>query len=64
LIVTDVLAAHSYLLFSGDEEKIKKIFSKRIGHLPGFENAGYMFLRKVVSRKKQVQPKALMFLEK
>lgn len=61
LIVTDVLGANSYLFFSGKDEKVKKIFRKKVERIEGVDG-GYFYLPKVVSRKKQVQPKVLELL--
>ena len=62
LMITDVLAANSYLLFVGEEEKTAELFHKKMetGHgAPG----GMIYLPKVVSRKKQVQPVGLGLLK-
>ena len=61
LMITDIIAGDSYLFFAGNESKIKPLFKKkveRIGDLKG----GIIFLKKVVSRKKQVQLKVLELL--
>jgi len=62
LMVTDVLASNSYLFFAGDEEKIKRMFSKKIEHI-GDLQGGIIYLPKTVSRKKQIQPKVLELLK-
>ncbi len=61
LMVTDVLAGHTYLFFAGNVEKVKKIFGKKVEEISGLDG-GIIYLRKVVSRKKQVQPKVLRML--
>ena len=61
LMITDVLAGHTYLFFAGNEEKVKRIFNKKVENLPGLDG-GIIYLRKVVSRKKQIQPEVLKLL--
>jgi len=61
LMATDILAGNTYLFFAGNEDKIKRAFKKKVEHIEGLDG-GIMYLRKVVSRKKQVQPKALKLL--
>ncbi len=61
LMITDILSTNSYLLFSGEEEKVSKLFNKKIEKIEGLEG-GIIFLPKVVSRKKQVQPKIIKLI--
>ncbi|MBT3450499.1 manganese-dependent inorganic pyrophosphatase [archaeon] len=61
LIATDVVDVESHLFYAGNEEKIKKLFHKKIIKLDKIDG-GYMYLKKIVSRKKQVQPKVLELL--
>ena len=61
LMVTDIVAGNTYLFFAGDTEKVKKIFGKKVEKISGLDG-GIVYLRKVVSRKKQVQPKVLRLL--
>jgi manganese-dependent inorganic pyrophosphatase len=61
LMVTDIVAGNTHLFFAGNVEKVKKIFNKKVEKIPGLEG-GIVYLRKVVSRKKQVQPKVLGLL--
>jgi manganese-dependent inorganic pyrophosphatase len=62
LVVTDVLATNSYLFFAGDEKRIKPLFKKKIEHIESIEG-GIIYLPNMVSRKKQIQPKALELLK-
>ncbi|MBT4935606.1 manganese-dependent inorganic pyrophosphatase [Candidatus Woesearchaeota archaeon] len=62
LMVTDVIATNTYLFFAGDEEKVKKLFHKKIEKFAGL-SGGIMYLPKVVSRKAQIQPKVLKLLK-
>ena len=62
LMITDVLATNTYLFFAGDEKRIKPLFKKKIEHIEGLKG-GIIYLPKVVSRKKQIQPKALELLK-
>ena len=61
LMVTDVLAGGTYLFFSGDEGEIKPLFKKKIEKIPGLDG-GIIYLPRVVSRKKQIQPNLLKLL--
>ena len=62
LMITDVLAANSYLLFVGEEERMAELFHKKIEKIKGVPG-GMIYLPKVVSRKKQVQPVGLGLLK-
>ncbi len=55
-LVTDVLAANSYLFYEANEKEVKKKFRKKV------VEPGIMYLPKVVSRKKQIQHKVLEML--
>jgi manganese-dependent inorganic pyrophosphatase len=61
LMVTDIVAGNTYLFFAGNENKIKKLFNKKVETITGL-NGGIIYLPKIVSRKKQVQPKVLGLL--
>ncbi|PIN76651.1 manganese-dependent inorganic pyrophosphatase [Candidatus Woesearchaeota archaeon CG10_big_fil_rev_8_21_14_0_10_36_11] len=62
LMVTDVIATNTYLFFAGDEDKVQKLFHKKVEKVDGL-SGGIIYLPKVVSRKKQVQPKVLELLK-
>jgi manganese-dependent inorganic pyrophosphatase len=62
LMVTDIIATNTYLFFAGDESKIKPLFKKKVEHIEGLKG-GIIYLPKVVSRKKQIQPKVLGLLK-
>ncbi len=61
LMITDIIATHTYLFFVGDEKRIQPLFKKKVEHIPGLDG-GIIYLPKVVSRKKQIQPKVLELL--
>ncbi len=61
LMVTNIIAGNTYLFFAGDETKIKNLFKKKVENISGLDG-GIIYLRKVVSRKKQIQPKVLKLL--
>lgn len=62
LMITDVLAGDTYLFFTGEDDKIQNIFHKKAEKIHGL-NGGIIFLPKVVSRKKQIQPRAMELLK-